>query len=141
MPTTGIWFFAGLVLVFPCPWYMIAVGGLLPLAVIVAYAIEGPLMLAFSAAHAALYIWLFWLLARRVDAFVRARGIRPGVAGALMLAGFVALGFAPIYGSGENLLAGNKLKYNAYQIYQDTWALATGGLTLEAKELLEELKK
>ena len=58
-----------------------------------------------------------------------------------MLAGFVALGFAPIYGSGDNLLAGNKLKYNAYGIYQDTWALATGGLTREAKGLLEELKR
>jgi hypothetical protein len=141
MPTTGIWFFVGLVLVFPCPWYMVAVGGLLPLPVIMAYGADGPVMLAFSAVHAVLYLWLFWLLARRVDAMARARSIRPAVAGALMLAGFVALGFAPIYGSGDNLLAGNKLKYNAYEIYQDTWALATGGLTREAKGLLQELKR
>ena len=136
-----VWFFAGLVLVFPCPWYMVAVGGLLPLPVIMAYGAAEPIMLAFSAVHAALYIWLFWVLARRVDAIVRARRTRPGVVGALMLASFVTLGFAPIYGSGENLLGSNKLKYNAYEIYRDTWAIATGGRTRQEKELLEELKR
>src|SRR5512134_2411769 len=112
LPTTRIWFFAGLVLVFPCPWYMVAVGGLLPLPVIVAYGAEGPVALAFSAVHAALYLWLFWVVARRVDAIARASHMRPGAAAALMLAGFVALGFAPIYGSGENLLGARKLKHN-----------------------------
>lgn len=137
----AIWFFTGLVLVFPCPWYMIAVGGLLPLPVIIAYGADAPILLAFSAVHAALYIWLFWVLARRVDAIVRARRMHRGVAGALMLAGFVMLGFAPIYGSGENLLGANRLKYTAYEIYQDTWALATGGRTREEKDLLERLKR
>jgi hypothetical protein len=141
MSQTRIWFFAGLVLVFPCPWYMVAVGGLLPLPVIMAYGADAPLMLGFSAVHAVLYVWLFWVLARRVDAVVRARRVRPSVAGALMLAGFVALGFAPIYGSGENLLGSNKLRYNAYEIYLDTWALAMGGRTREEKELLNGLKR
>jgi hypothetical protein len=31
------------VLVFPCPWYMFAVGGLLPLPVIMRYGLDGGL--------------------------------------------------------------------------------------------------
>jgi hypothetical protein len=33
--------FLALVLAFPCPWYMFAVGGLLPLPVIVRYGLDG----------------------------------------------------------------------------------------------------
>jgi hypothetical protein len=123
---TRIGLFTGLALVFPCPWYMVAVGGLLPLPVIVVFGLSGPIHLAFSVAHAVLYTWLFWVLARRVDLIVRARRIHPGVVGALLLSGFVVLSFAPIYGSGENLIGINKLKHNAYEIYRDTWVDVLG---------------
>lgn len=124
---TRIGIFTGLVLVFPCPWYMVAVGGLLPLPVILAFGLSGPIQSAFSLAHAVLYAWLFWTLARRMDSIVRARRIRPGAAGALLLSGFVALSLAPIYGSGENLIGINKLKHSAYEIYLDTFVDVFGG--------------
>jgi len=124
---TRVGTFAGLVLVFPCPWYMLAVGGLLPLPVILAFGLAGPIHLAFSLAHAVLYTWLFWIVARRVDSIVRAGRIHRGVAAALLLSGFAALGLAPIYGAGENLLGVNKLKHTAYEIYWDTWIDVFGG--------------
>ncbi len=124
---TRIGIFTGLALVFPCPWYMVAVGGLLPLPVILAFGFAGPIQLAFSLTHAVLYTWLFWTLARRVDSIVRARRIHPGVTGALLLSSFVVLSFAPIYGGGENLIGINKLKHNAYEIYLDALVDVFGG--------------
>lgn len=111
--------FAGLTLVFPCPWYMIAVGGLLPLPVILAFGPGGPVFLAFSLAHGLVYTWLFCRLARWVEAIARARRVHPSLASAILVAGFVALGFAPIYGGGENLLGANKLKHTAWATYRD----------------------
>src|SRR5262245_7823132 len=119
--------FVGLALVFPCPWYMVAVGGLLPLPVILAYGLSGPIPLAFSLAHAVLYTWIFWRLARRADAIVRTGRVRADVAGGLLALGFVLLSFAPIYGEGENLLGINKLKRNAYEIYRDAFIDVFGG--------------
>jgi hypothetical protein len=102
--------FTGLVLWFPCFWYLVAVGGLLPLPVIVMYGFEGGVMLAFSLVHLALYAMLFFLAVRKIQ--------RP-VTAALVLAGAFATSFAPIYGSGENLAAGGKLNRNAWQVYAE----------------------
>ena len=56
--------FIGLILVFPCPWYMIAVGGLLPLPVILYYGIDSGIVLVFSLVHIAIYTWIFHRVAR-----------------------------------------------------------------------------
>lgn len=104
--------FIGLVVWFPCPWYMVAVGGLLPLPVIAMYGISGGIVLVFSLVHLALYAGVFFFLARRVR--------RPVTAGVVLLALF-ALSFLPVYGGGENLASGGKLNRNAYQVYQETF--------------------
>lgn len=104
--------FIGLVLWFPCPWYMVAVGGLLPLPVIALYGIDGGIVLVFSLVHLAVYASLFFYLARRIR--------KPVTAGIVLLVLF-ALSFLPIYGSGENLATGGKLNRNAYQAYQQTF--------------------
>jgi hypothetical protein len=43
--------FVGLMLLFPCPWFMFGVGGLLPLPVIVAYGAAGGVVLAVTLVH------------------------------------------------------------------------------------------
>ena len=122
--------FIGLVLLFPCPWYLIAVGGLLPLPVIVLYGAAGGIILAFSLVHLVVYAGVFYLIARWVDARVRAGRVRADVAGALVAVTLLALSVVPIYGGGENLAAGNKLKYNAYGMYREAWREVTGGYTI-----------
>jgi hypothetical protein len=108
----------GLVLWFPCPWYLVAVGGLLPLPVIVLYGLGGGAMLVFSLIHLAVYASLFVYLARRV---------RRPVTGGIVLAALLASSFLPIYGSGENLALGGKLNRNAYQAYSEAFAGTFGG--------------
>jgi hypothetical protein len=112
--------FIGLVLWFPCPWYMVAVGGLLPLPVIAMYGIGGGIVLVFSLVHLAIYAGVFSYLVRRVR--------RPLTAGIVLLALF-ALSFLPIYGGGENLASGGKLNRNAYQVYQETFMELLGAKT------------
>src|SRR5437016_1806420 len=62
--------FLGLFLVFPCPWYMIAVGGVLPLPVIVSYGAAGGVVLVFSLVHLVVYTWIFHRVSRLVSAIV-----------------------------------------------------------------------
>jgi hypothetical protein len=104
--------FIALVLAFPCPWYMVAVGGLLPLPVIALYGLEGGIVFALSVVHLIVYLGVFYYLARRIR--------KPVTAGIVLLALF-ALSFVPIYGSGENLASGGKLSLNAYQAYQQAF--------------------
>jgi len=104
--------FIGLVLAFPCPWYLFAVGGLLPLPVIALYGLSGGVMLVAALVHLAVYLCIFALLTRRLR--------RPAVA-AGVLAALFALSFVPIYGSGENLASGGRLNRNAYQAYSDAF--------------------
>jgi len=114
--------FLGLILVFPCPWYMIAVGGLLPLPVIVSYGAAGGVVLVFSLVHLVVYTWIFYRMSRWVSAIVRIAHIPRFVAGVLLLSAVLALSFLPIYGSGENLAGGGKLRYTAYEVYRDAFA-------------------
>lgn len=104
--------FLALVLAFPCPWYMFAVGGLLPLPVIVRYGFDGGIMLAASVVHLVVYATLFFLAVRRIRRPVVAAGVIAVVA---------ALSLMPIYGSGENLASGGKLNRNAYQVYSNAF--------------------
>lgn len=104
--------FLALVAAFPCPWYMFAVGGLLPLPVILLYGFEGGVVLAVSLVHGVVYAALFYWLARRV---------RKPLTAAAVLGCLLAISFLPIYGSGENLAAGGKLNRNAYQAYSDAF--------------------
>ena len=113
--------FIGLILVFPCPWYMIAVGGLLPLPVILYYGMDGGIVQVFSLVHIAIYTWIFHRVARWAGGVVRTGRIRNSVAAVLLVSALLALGFLPIYGGGENLAAGRVLKYNAYEVYRDTF--------------------
>ena len=101
--------FLGLMLLCPCPWYALAVGGLLPLPVIVAYGARGGIMLVISLIHLVVYTWIFHKIAWSIGSFVRHRRISQTFAAAVIAAIFVAIGFAPIYGSGVNLAAWNKL--------------------------------
>ena len=104
--------FLALVLAFPCPWYMFAVGGLLPLPVILLYGLDGGIVLAVSLVHVAIYTGLFYLLVRRV---------RKPLTAAAVLVCLLAISFLPIYGSGQNLASGGKLNRNAYQAYSDAF--------------------
>ena len=104
--------FTALVILFPCPWYMFAVGGLLPLPVIMRYGLDSGVMLAVSIVHLIVYATLFYFAARRV----RKPIVAAGVIGVV-----VTLSFMPIYGSGENLASGGKLDRNAYQVYSDAF--------------------
>jgi hypothetical protein len=105
----------------PCPWYALAVGGLLPLPVIVAYGTAGGIMLAISLVHLVVYTWIFHKIAWSIGSFVRHRRISQTFAAAVVAAIFVTISFAPIYGSGENLGAGNKLKHTAWDVYRSTF--------------------
>jgi hypothetical protein len=109
--------FIGLVVWFPCPWYMVAVGGLLPLPVILLYGLDGGVVLVFSLIHLALYAGVFFYLARR---------IRKPVTAGITLVVLFALSFLPIYGSGENLASGGKLNRNAYQAYGEAFSELLG---------------
>ena len=113
--------FVGLMLLFPCPWYMIAVGGLLPLPVIVAYGAAGGVVLAFSLIHLVVYAWIFHRVAWSIGSFMRHREISQRAGAVAVTAALLALSFVPIYGSGENLAAGNKLRYTAWEVYRATF--------------------
>ena len=113
--------FVGLMLLFPCPWYMIAVGGLLPLPVIVAYGAAGGVVLAFSLIHLVVYAWIFHRVAWSIGSFVRHREISQRAGAVAVTAALLALSFVPIYGSGENLAAGSKLRYTAWEVYRATF--------------------
>jgi len=114
--------FLGLFLVFPCPWYMIAVGGVLPLPVIVSYGAAGGVVLVFSLVHLVVYTWIFHRVSRLVSAIVLIAHIPRPVAGIVLVSALLALSFLPIYGGGENLAGGGKLNYTAYQVYRDAFA-------------------
>lgn len=83
--------FVGLILVFPCPWYMIAVGGLLPLPVILLYGIAGGIVLVFSLVHVVIYTWIFHRVARWAGGVVRTGRVRKPVAAVLLLSALLAL--------------------------------------------------
>ena len=85
--------FIGLILVFPCPWYMIAVGGLLPLPVILYYGMDGGIVLVFSLVHIAIYTWIFHRVARWAGGVVRTGRIRKSVAAVLLVSALLALSF------------------------------------------------
>ena len=114
--------FLGLILAFPCPWYMIAVGGVLPLPVIVSYGTAGGVVLVFSLVHLVVYTWIFHRVSRLVSAIVLIAHIPRPVAGIVLVSALLALSFLPVYGSGENLASRDKLRYTAYEVYRDAFA-------------------
>ena len=108
--------FAALILAFPWPWYLIAVGGLLPVPLILAMAsdLSQPVVSALLALSAALGVAAFWFAARVVRRFTRRA--RPwAVAGAVGLLVFLAQ--LPIYGGGENLASPAGKFAGAYDAY------------------------
>jgi hypothetical protein len=124
--------FLGLALVFPCPWYMLAIGGVLPLPVILLFGsgivmqlsrshmgVGGSVVLLITLVHLVIYAWVFHRISAWVGSLVRTGRVPASVAVPVVLAILVALTFAPIYGSGENLGGGGVLKDNAYEVYRD----------------------
>jgi hypothetical protein len=114
--------FVGLMLLFPCPWFMFAVGGLLPLPVIVAYGAGGGMVLAVTLIHLVVYTWIFYKAARWVGRLAGQGPVRQGFVSLVVATGLLAISFAPIYGSGENLLSGHKLRHTAWAMYQQALA-------------------
>jgi hypothetical protein len=114
--------FVGLMLLFPCPWFMFAVGGLLPLPVIVAYGAAGGVVLALTLVHLVVYTWIFYKVARWVGRLAGQGPVRRGFVSLVVATGLLAVSVAPIYGSGENLAAGNKLRHTAYAVYRQAFA-------------------
>ena len=108
-------------LLFPCPFYMIAVGGLLPLPVIVSYGTDGDFVLAIALMHLVVYAWIFFWVARFIGWIAGPEGIRRRIVAVLVAAMLVAVSFVPIYGSGENLATGHKLRHTAWKIYRDAY--------------------
>jgi hypothetical protein len=53
---------------------------------------------------------------------MRRRGINQAAGAVAVAATLLGVSFVPIYGSGENLAAGNKLRYTAWDVYRDTFA-------------------
>ena len=111
--------FVGLMLLFPCPWFMFAVGGLLPLPIIVAYGRAGGVVLAVTLVHLVVYTWIFYKVARWVGRVAGHGPVRRGFVSLVVATGLLAISIAPIYGSGENLLAGGKLQHTAYYVYRE----------------------
>jgi hypothetical protein len=114
--------FLGLMLLFPCPFYMIAVGGLLPLPVIVSYGTDGDFVLAIALMHLVVYAWIFFWVARFIGLLAGPPGIRRSIVGVLVTAMLLGVSFVPIYGSGENLITGRKLRHTAWKVYRDAYA-------------------
>jgi len=121
-------FFAALVAAVPCPWYLIAVGGLLPLPVIAAFALRrypffviNLLNLLHLAVYPPLFLWLSHVAAVRIHSF--RIGYR-SLAVAIALSALLLLSFAPIYGSGENILGGGGRFGNLYAAYRDNLYLS-----------------
>jgi hypothetical protein len=113
--------FVGLVLLFPCPWFMFAVGGLLPLPVIVAYGVGGGIVLAVTLVHVVVYTWIFYKVARWVGRLAGQGPARRGFVSFVVSAGLLAVSFMPIYGGGENLAGGGKLTHTAYAMYHEAF--------------------
>ncbi|HZW72654.1 MAG TPA: hypothetical protein VFF43_03875 [Caldimonas sp.] len=113
--------FLGLMLLFPCPFYMIAVGGLLPLPIIVSYGDDRGLLLAIALIHLVVYAWIFFWVARFIGLLAGPEGIRRRIVAVLVAAMLVAVSLVPIYGSGENLATGRKLRHTAWKIYRDAY--------------------
>src|SRR5207248_1994158 len=81
-----------------------------PLPVIASYGAAGGSVLAFSVVHVVVYTWIFYLLARWIGSLARRAHLRGFVPAVLILAIAFGVGAAPIYGSGESLLGGHKLR-------------------------------
>src|SRR5215470_5469707 len=113
--------FLGLMLLFPCPFYMIAVGGLLPLPIIVSYGDDRGLLLAIALIHLVVYAWIFFWVARFIGWLAGPDGIRRRIVAVLVTAMLVAVSFVPIYDSGENLATGRKLRHTAWKVYRDAY--------------------
>lgn len=100
---------------------MFAVGGLLPLPIILLYGFSGGIVLAVSLVHVAVYVVIFYLAARWIGSVVRRRRTPEPVAAAFLLTALVGVSFLPIYGAGENLASGRAFRYNAYEIYRNAY--------------------
>ncbi len=88
----------------------------------------GGILLVFSLVHLVVYTVAFYLIAHWIGSLVGTGRVRAPVAAVVVGAVLVGLSLAPIYGGGENLAAGNKLKYNAYEMYREALLEMRGAL-------------
>ena len=90
-----------MILLAPWPWYLIAVGGLLPVALIVLMALgmlSSPVAAALLLFCAASGVIVFWLIARPLVKYNPPWAVA-GTGGLLALVSLL-----PVYGGGENLM-------------------------------------
>jgi hypothetical protein len=119
LPTRAIILLA-LVLAAPWPWYLFAVGGLMPVPVIVLWAVSDPsrVVMVMLLLSAILGVVVFLFASRSIArAIARARpAVRPyALAGALGV--IVAVSLMPVYGGGENLATPAGKFSNLYAAY------------------------
>jgi len=112
--------FLGLILVFPCPWYMIAVGGLLPLPVIASFARPAASSWCSRSSTSSSTRGLL-RVSRWVSSFVRIARIPRPVAGVLLLAALLALSFLRSTAAVRTWLAGQP-QIHRYEVYRDAFA-------------------
>lgn len=114
---TGI-VFAALLLIAPWPWYLVAVGGLLPVPLILLMAfgmLPSLVPVVVLLICAATGIAAFYFIARWFARY--SRSSRPwAVAGTVGLLAFVSL--LPIYGGGENIMTPAGKFADAYTAYR-----------------------
>lgn len=111
-----------LIVAAPWPWFLFAVGGLLPVPIIVLWALSGSslFLAAMLLLSAGIGIVVFSLASRSL-----ARAISPAhpAIKAYALAGLLGLiavvSFLPLYGGGENLAVPEGKFANLYAVYAD----------------------
>ena len=114
-----------MIFVAPWPWYLIAVGGLLPVSLILLMALgmlSNPVAAALLLFCAAAGVAAFWFIARHFANY--SRSSRPwAVAGMGGLLAFVSL--LPIYGGGENLMTPAGKFTDAWTAYRQEVSLVS----------------
>jgi len=114
--------FATLVAAAPCPFYMFAVAGLLPLPHIAALAFAPvfPIVVLVRLLHVVAYVALFRWFSRAAAYRIYSLSVgRRSLVFAGVLLAFLLLSLMPIYGGGENLGAGGGHFDNLYAYYRE----------------------
>ena len=66
--------------------------------------------------------WVFFWVARFIGWVAGPRGgIRRSIVAVIVTAMLLGVSFVPIYGSGENLVTGHKLRHTAWKVYREAY--------------------
>ena len=106
----------------PWPWFLFAVGGLLPVPIIVLWALSGSslFLTAMLLLSAGIGIVVFYLASRSIAlAISRAHPAIKAYALAGVLGLIAVVSFLPLYGGGENLAVPEGKFANLYAVYSE----------------------